>query len=158
MLKVKKQKNQLGNNGLFGLIAVLFLLVLDQIIKYLAATKNIFFDFKIFDLVFVKNTGAIWGSFQDGNTIFIWLSLIAIGILMFSYNSVPKKACFFLWLLFGGIISNLIDRLFRGFVVDFIDFRFWPVFNIADAMIIIGIIGLIFFIWKDDNSKKIKKN
>ena len=58
-------------------------------------------------------------------------------------------------LLFGGILGNLIDRIFRGFVIDYLDFTFFnyhfPVFNLADICIVLGVIIVIFTVWKGDN-------
>ena len=60
-------------------------------------------------------------------------------------------------LIVSGLLGNLIDRVFRGFVVDFIDFKFWPVFNIADSCIFIGVIWLIIVILKEDFKEKENK-
>ncbi|MEK6846425.1 MAG: signal peptidase II [Nanoarchaeota archaeon] len=54
-----------------------------------------------------------------------------------------------LWALFlGGALGNLMDRWLRGFVIDFIDLKFWPVFNVADAAITVSVIGLVIYYWK----------
>ena len=50
--------------------------------------------------------------------------------------------------ILGGTIGNLIDRIAYGFVIDFLDFRIWPVFNVADSFVTIGVIGLIIYLWK----------
>ena len=59
-----------------------------------------------------------------------------------------KYAQYLFALFLGGVIGNLIDRAFRGYVIDFISFKFWPAFNIADACISIAVIGLIIYFWK----------
>ena len=100
----------------------LTLLFFDQVSKIIVNTTNLSIDFKILAITLVKNTGAIWGSFKDSNVAFIWISLIAVGVLMHSYDEFPKKSYPFLLLLFAGVIGNLIDRLFRGYVIDFINF------------------------------------
>ncbi|MBC8501275.1 MAG: signal peptidase II [DPANN group archaeon] len=127
----------------------LALVIVDQLVKIIVSVTNPSIDLKIFAITLVKNTGALWGLFKDSNTAFIWISLIAIGVLMRVYDKIPDKAFIFFVMLFSGIIGNLIDRVFRGFVVDFIDFKIWPVFNFADAFITIGVIGLVFFLWKE---------
>jgi len=71
------------------------------------------------------------------------------------YKRIPQKYHIFVALILGGTIGNLIDRLFRGFVVDFIDFSFWPAFNIADMAISIGAIFLIILLIKDKEDKQI---
>jgi len=127
----------------------LALVIVDQLVKIIVSVTNPSIDLKIFAITLVKNTGAVWGLFKDSNTAFIWISLIAIGVLMQVYDKIPDKAFIFFVMLFSGIIGNLIDRVFRGFVVDFIDLKIWPVFNFADAFITVGVIGLVFFLWKE---------
>jgi signal peptidase II len=62
-------------------------------------------------------------------------------------------------LIVTGLLSNLIDRIFRGYVVDFIDFKFWPVFNVADSLITIGVVwlGITILFDKDDEKKTLKQ-
>ena len=139
-------------NKKFVLIGLL-LVILDQITKALVVASNPNINFFAFVINFVKNTGAFWGWFKDSNLIFIWISLFALGLLIYFYDQFPEKASLFYTFLITGILGNLIDRLFRGFVVDFIDFRFWPVFNIADMMLFFGIVGIIYYVWKEDNSR-----
>ncbi|NQU98720.1 signal peptidase II [Candidatus Woesearchaeota archaeon] len=129
----------------------LVLLILDQLTKIVITLKVPSIDLKIFAITLVKNTGAIWGIFKDSNMLFIWISLIVIGVLIRFYDHIPKKAYLFYVLLLTGVVGNLIDRVFRGHVIDFIDFKFWPVFNFADAFITIGVIGLILYLWNEKN-------
>lgn len=133
-------------------IIFLAALLLDQLLKSWIVISKPSIDLYVFAITFVKNTGAVWGFFQDSNTLFIWISLIAIGLLLYYYDSLPENSYLYFVLVLGGIVGNLIDRIFRGFVVDFIDFKFWPVFNIADAAIVVGIIGLIFYVWKEEDN------
>lgn len=134
-----------------GFWILFILVVLDQFTKLLIHIKQPSLDLKLLAITFVRNTGSVWGLFQDVNMIFIWISIIAIGLLLYFGDRFPEKGRYFYWTLIAGITGNLIDRIFRGFVVDFINFKFWPVFNIADACIVISIIALIYFVWKDDN-------
>ena len=48
-------------------------------------------------------------------------------------------------------MGNLLDRLFRGSVIDFIDLQFWPVFNVADAAITVAVVGLVIYYWKEES-------
>lgn len=96
-------------------------------------------------LTYVENRGAAFGLFQEQTTFFILVGLIVIGVIIASYRYMPEPG----WLLniclglqMGGAIGNLIDRIRVGYVVDFIDLGWWPVFNIADSAICIGVAGL----------------
>ncbi len=116
-----------------------------------------------FSITYVRNTGAAWGMFSN-NTLL--LSIISILFLIFfiKYIEELSKVSFFYEIAFGlivgGIVGNLIDRLFRGYVIDF--FRFiildynYPIFNIADTLIVIGVIILIINFVRDDLIEKRK--
>ena len=73
-----------------------------------------------------------------------------IGLIFFYYDRIPKKS-FVIWmtgLFLAGAVDNLIDRLAYGYVIDFIDFRIWPIFNVADIALALGCVGLIVWFWK----------
>jgi signal peptidase II len=101
---------------------------------------------KFFHLTLVLNTGAAFGLFKNKNEFFIAASFIVIA-LIFVYAWFDKKKDLIslsaLGLILGGAIGNLIDRVMFGYIVDFLDFRVWPVFNIADSSITIGSVLLI---------------
>lgn len=99
----------------------------------------------------VQNTGAAFGLFQDSSMFLIGFAIAVIVVILCFYKQIPKKYSILTYvsLIFGGTIGNLIDRIAFGFVRDFIDLRVWPAFNIADAAVTIGVIGLIvYLIWK----------
>lgn len=123
------------------------LIILDQLSKFLATKFN--FDFGILAINLVTNTGATWGLLKDSNALLIWISIIAIGLLLWGQDKLPKKSKAILPFLFAGIVGNIIDRIVRGYVIDFIDFKFWPVFNIADILIVISVIGIVFLVVKE---------
>lgn len=100
---------------------------------------------------YIANTGSAFGLFKDLNLILTIISFIAIFAVIYSIKniengSLPMKIL--AGMLLGGIMGNLIDRLWHGHVIDFIDFRIWPVFNVADSLITISIISLIIYNWK----------
>ncbi|MFC1647834.1 signal peptidase II [Nanoarchaeota archaeon] len=123
-------------------IIIIALLALDQLTKYLASNGTILFDTKFLAFNLVKNTGASFGMLQDTNIYLIWVSIIALGAIMYYYNTVPRDQQIALVLVSAGIIGNFIDRVLFGFVIDFIDLKFWPVFNVADSCISIGVVWL----------------
>lgn len=101
----------------------------------------------IFHITVVFNKGAAFGILQGQTTFLIITSLIFIILFFFLLKDEGKKGplhvCAF-GLILGGAASNLCDRIFLGFVVDYLDFRIWPVFNISDSCISIGVGILIF--------------
>jgi signal peptidase II len=143
---------------IYGLIAIVSVII-DQFTKYLAvvnlqgkASFHIIGDFLRFS--YVENRGAAFGMLQNQRVFFIVatiiLSLVLIYMIWFS-KRITKPAKLTLSLVFGGAIGNFIDRLRLGYVVDFIDVRFgsvynFPVFNIADSCLVVGITILIFLI------------
>jgi len=118
------------------------LLLLDQLSKALLFEKN--FDLSVFKITFVKNTGMSFGLFQGTNLFLIFVSIIAIAAFIY-FKDEFKESFFFIELIITGVLGNLIDRIFRGFVIDFINFGWWPVFNFADSFIFVGVFGLIIY-------------
>jgi signal peptidase II len=103
----------------------LFFIALDQLSKYVASG----YGFRI-----IKNTGVAFSFLSGINPIFIALVLV----VLLKYW---RKNIWFV-LIFAGGISNLIDRIRLGYVVDFIDLKFWPVFNLADVFITLGVLSI----------------
>ncbi|MBN1526721.1 MAG: signal peptidase II [Candidatus Omnitrophica bacterium] len=100
----------------------------------------------IFHLTLTRNTGAAFGILKDGRFFFIGASLAAIAaIAVYISRRSPKDmlVSLALGLILGGASGNLVDRIRYGYVIDFLDFRVWPVFNIADSCITIGTIILV---------------
>ena len=108
----------------------------------------------ILDLVHVKNSGMVFGIMQGNNStpfqlLMIFISILAIVVLIFWIRNSHSKGrqIIYLSLILGGAIGNLIDRVARGAVVDFIDIhigsRHWPAFNFADSAITLGVVFLV---------------
>ena len=101
----------------------------------------------VFSITYLRNTGSSFGLFKGYNKIFIIISIAVLALFIYKYF---KKKTFRLEsaIISAGILGNLLDRLFLGYVVDFIDFHFWPVFNAADSAISIGVLLLVFSMMK----------
>ena len=132
------------------LIIVTSVIILDQITKYLAKSllqlnAPVVLVKNFFNLTLVHNRGAAFGLFQNQLLMFVAVSIFAIAIILFSLRNKKNTLIFkiSLSLILGGAIGNLIDRIRFGFVIDFLDFRVWPVFNLADSFITVAAILLV---------------
>jgi len=136
----------------------IFIVLIDQFTKYLMFyNKKLFInkDFILFKLDFVKNYGAAFNIFS-GSRIFLSLISIIFSILLiyliFRKNTLNTFDLYSYSFILGGTIGNGIDRIYKGFVVDFINLNIinFPVFNIADISINIGFILLLYNIFKNN--------
>lgn len=103
----------------------------------------------VFHLTYVENTGAAFGMLQ-GNTWFLILTSVlvstVVAYLIWKVKPENRYVKISLALILGGALGNLVDRVLLGYVVDFLDFRIWPVFNIADSCVVVGAILLGYFV------------
>jgi len=127
------------------LVIVSSVIFLDQLSKFLAARflqlntpviliKNFLY------ITLVHNRGAAFGMFKNQLLLFVLISFFTT-LLIFHHLKSKKNPIILkisLSLILAGAIGNLIDRLRFGFVIDFLDLRFWPVFNLADSALTIG--------------------
>ena len=142
----------------------LLIIILDQIIKFVVIQNmelysSIIIIKNFFNITYVHNTGAAF-SILSGNVVF--LSLISLIVLVAIYIYLSKKKSFSkiqtitYSMLIGGIVGNMIDRIFRGFVIDYLDFSIlkynFPVFNFADICIVVSAIILLIFSIKEEKS------
>ena len=133
------------------LLAVL-MIVVDQVTKYYVVThfalgESVPVLDGIFHWTFILNPGAAFGMLEGSRWVFVLIAVIVVAAMWFLRKEIDALG---LWarigaaLFAGGAIGNLIDRARQGLVIDFFDFRIWPVFNVADIAICTGV-GLI--IW-----------
>ena len=145
-----------------SIISILVLLI-DRVLKIIVSTflplnKKVSIISNFFSLTYCKNKGA---AFSILNNNVLLLIIISIVFIYYLYNMVKKeelnnKKCLIYALLFGGIFGNLFDRIFLGYVIDYMDFKIsnynFAIFNFADMCIVIGAILFIFL--KDDKNEK----
>ncbi len=135
-------------------------LALDQLTKWLIANSlEIGQSFapipalsNLFAITHVTNTGVAFGLFKEAGTFFIFVAVVVITVIVSYLRKLPKDQWLVriaLGLQLGGAFGNLVDRLRLGYVVDFIDFKFWPVFNVADSAIVIGVVLLAVAMWRE---------
>lgn len=139
---------------MLNIVVFILILIADQISKsilfsnlYLGESIPVIPN--IFHITMVYNTGIAFGLFKNQTVLFSAVSFFVIALIIFSILDQRKRKevsyveIFALYLILSGAIGNLIDRFRLGFVVDFLDFRVWPVFNIADSAITIGVILIL---------------
>jgi len=114
------------------------------------------FEKGFFRLIHVHNTGAAFGLFQDQSFTLTIVAVVGIALLLFwalfAYRRFPLLTSMSSWLalglILGGAVGNLVDRLRLGHVTDFIAVGIWPAFNIADSATVIGVIILIYSLFR----------
>ncbi len=125
----------------------LAIVVLDRFTKFLAlkflsSHSSVPVVTNIFHLTLVKNSGIAFGFFQDRTPVLIIIVILClVGLIFLSFRMrtagwVERMSLAF---ILGGATSNLMDRFLFGYVIDFLDFRIWPVFNLADSFITVGV-------------------
>lgn len=145
-IKLKKEKIR-------QILEIIILIVIDQTIKFFVFLNKqelpINFINNILNLNYVENFGIAFGMAKGGLIVFIVINVIIIGIMFrfmfFQKEELSKFKTICLTIISAGGIGNLIDRVFRGYVIDYIDFSKilnFPVFNFADILIVIGTIGI----------------
>ena len=132
-----------------GSIAVTALLA-DQLTKQLVSSTLALYDevhvVGPFSIHHVENSGIAFGLFSSATAVVTALTALAVGwMLVFFARSGARHPILptALGLLIGGSVSNLIDRIRLGRVTDFLDFRYWPAFNLADSFIVLGVALLL---------------
>ena len=150
------------------LVIIFLVIILDQITKYLAiGLKNgsIKVVENFMELVYVENRGAAFGILQGKKIILVFFTFFIIAALCyFLYKSQSRLSTISkvsISLIIGGAIGNLIDRIFRYFVIDFISVTFpngyeFPVFNVADIAVVCGTFLLIIAFVKTDDFEEIQ--
>lgn len=134
------------------LLSTLVVILLDQISKqfFWALGRNYDVIDGFFRVTLVRNSGAAFGMLQGGRAFLIAASVAASVFILFLTEKVPPEERWkriFLGMILGGALGNLIDRLYPGHVIDFIDMGIgsyrWPVYNIADSAVTVGGILLV---------------
>lgn len=146
-------------DSLFLLLATA-VFVADQITKHLVRTNLLYGQSIPYEgpvrIIHVYNSGAAFGLFRDLTIPLIVASLLGIGILLLVYRNSSNPSLLLrlsLGLQVGGAGGNLLDRVRLGHVTDFLDIGPWPVFNVADASIVVGIFMLAWVLLRGDYGK-----
>ena len=147
-------------DSLFLLLATA-VFVADQITKHLVRTTLVYGQSIPYEgpvrIIHVYNSGAAFGLFRDLTIPLIAASLLGIGILLLVYRNSSNPSLLLrlsLGLQVGGAGGNLLDRVRLGHVTDFLDIGPWPVFNVADASIVVGIFMLAWVLLRGDYGRR----
>lgn len=152
-------RESIRNSLLLALLA-LAIFGADQTSKYLVLTRLSLGESwspvsrleKFLAVTHVINPGAAFGLFPDQGSLFAVIAVIVVVAILLYYRYLPSHNWLVrvsLGLQLGGALGNLADRLQYGYVIDFIDFRIWPVFNLADMAIVSGVGILAFFLMQE---------
>ena len=153
----------LPNDMLMFLAVILF----DQLIKIVVKLsmvpgESIPVVRDVFHLTFVLNPGAAFGIMENQRLFFVLAGTIVIAAAFCMYPTIRKMDRWMhygVMALLGGAVGNLIDRIESGLVVDYLDFRFWPVFNLADIAIVIGVGSMLYSIlFLGEGSQRKRRN
>ncbi len=150
--RAERATNVAGRHWRFAAITAALYMALDQASKQIVSHSmalgehvRLFFGLRI---TYTRNQGVAFGALAGHGAVVLALTLVALTLLVGYFAlraSVPL-----LWLpvgvIFGGALGNLADRARSGAVTDFIDPRIWPTFNLADAGIVLGVLGLLYVI------------
>lgn len=148
---------------LIGLCISFFIIVIDQLVKFwtvgqLELHQSMPGIPNIFDFFYIQNTGAGWGIFSDQMAFFYIVTILMVAYLVYSlYKTTPKQRLSQVayGMLIGGALGNFIDRILQGYVVDMFRLLFmqFPIFNVADIALTLGVILLIIIIVFDLENK-----
>ncbi len=129
-------------------------IVIDQATKYWIQSRMAYGESspvirEIFHITYILNPGAAFGILENKTWFFIAVALVLLAGVAYLYPRMPANQPVVklgAGLLVGGAIGNLIDRVRIGYVIDFFDFRIWPIFNVADICIVCGVACLAYYL------------
>lgn len=143
---------------------IVLMLGLDQVSKWLVRDamdlgQSIPIISSLMSFTYIENRGAAFGIMAGGRVLFIALTFLLLAFLLW-YRHQNKHQSLLLeistGLIIAGALGNLIDRIVKGSVTDFIDFHFFPIFNVADIAVTCGVFLMAVFIFKDENKSRNK--
>jgi len=146
-----------------GIISFI-IFVLDRVVKLYITNNFALFESKplignLVSVTYVQNTGAAFSILQGKRSFFIVMTVIMLLMIIYLYKKILDKHIYStlsVGLIIGGALGNFYDRLIHHYVIDFIDFHFFPVFNIADMALVVGTIILSIIIWVSDQEQTTK--
>ncbi len=138
------------------LLIAIFITVFDQLVKWIVVShmelgETIPLIRNVFHLTYIQNPGAAFGLLPHQDGFFLAIVAVLFAAFFVMRKRIPGKPFYFpaaVGMLLGGALGNGIDRVRLGAVVDFFDFRIWPIFNVADIFICLGVGLIAFYFWR----------
>lgn len=136
-------------------VIIAVIITVDQLVKHIVQSNMQLNDTiplvdGIFHLTYIHNYGAAFSILENKQVFLLILTgVVILGILIYmtvKRKTTPRLVMLSFALIVGGGAGNLVDRALRGYVVDFFDFRIWPIFNVADIAVVCGCILMVFYI------------
>lgn len=132
--------------------------IIDQLVKWIVQSHMVWGESiplipGVFHLTYIINPGAAFGILAYQRWFFLVIVVLLFGAFFAFRKRIPAKPFYFpasIGMLLGGALGNAIDRVRISGVVDFFDFRIWPIFNVADIFICIGVALIVFYFWRQD--------
>ncbi len=130
--------------------------ILDQVVKWFVQGhmdlgESIPLIPHVFHLTYIMNPGAAFGILEYQHTFFLGIVVILFAAYLIMRRRIPKNPVYFpigIGMVLGGALGNAIDRVRYQGVVDFFDFRVWPIFNVADIAICVGMALILWYFWR----------
>lgn len=130
--------------------------ILDQVVKWfvqghMELGESIPLISHVFHLTYIMNPGAAFGILEYQHTFFLGIVVILFAAYLIMRRRIPKNPVYFpigIGMVLGGALGNAIDRVRYQGVVDFFDFRVWPIFNVADIAICMGMALILWYFWR----------
>ncbi|MBU0672705.1 MAG: signal peptidase II [Candidatus Margulisbacteria bacterium] len=141
----------------------LLIVIVDQLIKYLihqsfSLGQSMPLIGDVIKLTYVRNTGAAFSLFVGFSSYLVVVGIFVVLAVIFFHHRLPAKNYVLqtgLAFVLGGSLGNLADRIFRAYVIDYLDITIWPVFNFADIMINVGVILIAFKLFAEEEKKNV---
>jgi len=145
-------------------IAIVGIMLLDQSSKWwieenMRLGESIAVVSGVFHITHIHNPGAAFGIFPHQQYFFIFSAVLMALVGLWAIKRFSHYGLFFVYGIVGmiaGALGNLIDRVRLSAVVDFLDFRIWPIFNVADIAIVCGAAAIVWALWQDENGEKVE--
>lgn len=134
---------------------IVLLVFLDQVTKFFS--QDVDLTFSVFSLKYVENDGVAFGLLQGYDMFLVGFGILAF-VALWMWREEFSNVRYGYDAIMAGVIGNTLDRLFRGYVIDFIDVGFWPVFNLADTFLCLGIAYIFYIEGKESYQNSFKSS